>query len=57
MTKVRVYDIVMEDGTHSLQEITLAMKEDYDWTDVFQELDKVFMNSVESYSYKEIKDE
>jgi hypothetical protein len=54
MTKVCIYDIVMEDGTRSVQDVVLSMNEDFNWVDVFEELDKIFADSVESYSYKEV---
>lgn len=54
MKNLRIYDIVMEDGTHTLNDIILTMQEEYDWTDVFNELEKILTDSVASYSYKEI---
>ena len=56
MANLRVYDIVMEDGSKTLHDITLAMQSDYDWVDVFNELEKILTDSVESYSYEVISE-
>jgi hypothetical protein len=55
MANLRVYDIVMEDGTSSLSDIVLSMQADFDWVDVFNELEKILVEPVQSYSYEEIK--
>lgn len=54
MKNLRIYDIVLEDGTHTLKDVVLSMNEEYDWTDVFNELDKILSDSVSSYSYEEV---
>ena len=56
MANLRVYDIVMEDGSNTLHNITLAMQNDYDWVDVFNELEKILTDPVESYSYEVISE-
>ena len=55
MKNLRIYDILTEDGK-TLAEITLSMQEDFDWADVFDKLYDLTSESVESYSYKEIKE-
>ena len=55
MKNLRIYDILTEDGK-TLAEITLSMQEGFDWADVFDKLYDLTSESVESYSYKEIKE-
>jgi hypothetical protein len=56
MPNLRVYDIVMEDGKKSLSDIILSMQSDYDWVDVFNELEKILVEPVESYSYEVVNE-
>ena len=56
MANLRVYDIVMEDGKKSLSDIVLSMQSDYDWVDVFDELEKILVEPVESYSYEVVNE-
>jgi hypothetical protein len=54
MKKLRIYDIVMENGEKSFNDIVLEMTDDFDWTDVFFHIEKNLTYPVDSYSYEEI---
>ncbi len=54
MKKIRVYNIVMESGEKHLSDIILEMGMDFTWTDVFDEMEKILAENVDSYSYEEI---
>lgn len=56
MVNLRVYNIVMENGEQSLTDIILSMQSDYDWVDVFNELEKILVEPVESYSYEVVNE-
>jgi hypothetical protein len=55
MKNLRIYDILTEDGK-TLSDVQLSVQEDFDWADVFDKLYDLTSESVESYSYKEIKE-
>jgi hypothetical protein len=54
MKRLRIYDIVMESGEKSLNDIVLEMQNDFDWTDVFFAIEQNLTFPVDSYSYEEI---
>ena len=54
MKKIKVYNIVLENGTQHLGNIILEMGMDFTWTDVFDEMEKILAENVDSYSYEEI---
>ena len=56
MKNIRIYDILTEDGK-TLSDVQLSMQEDFDWADVFDKLYDFTTESVQSYSYEEIKEE
>ena len=56
MKNLRIYDILTEDGK-TLSDVQLSVQEDFDWADVFDKLYDLTSESVESYSYKEIKEQ
>ena len=54
MKKIKVYNIVLENGTQHLGDIILEMGMDFTWTDVFDEMEKILAENVDSYSYEEL---
>ena len=49
--RLRVYDILTEEGK-TLGEIVLSMPTDFEWVDVFNELEKIVAEPLKSYSYE-----
>jgi len=54
MKSLRVYDILTEEGS-TLSEVMMSMEHDFDWTDVFTELEKIVGEPIESYSYEVVE--
>jgi len=54
MKTLRVYNIVNENGQAWLGDITVQMQDDFSWVDVFDEVEKIVAEGVDSYSYEEI---
>jgi hypothetical protein len=59
MKSLRVYDIITEEGVTlaSLRnpDIIMSMQHDFEWTDVFIELEKMLGEPIESYSYEVVE--
>ena len=55
MKNLRIYDIVTEDGKSLADIQALLMPEDFDWVDVFNELEKIISEPIESYSYEVVE--
>jgi hypothetical protein len=59
MKSLRVYDILTEEGTalSTLRnpDIIMNMQNDFEWTDVFTELEKILDEPIESYSYEVVE--
>jgi hypothetical protein len=53
MKNVHVYDIRTEDG-ESLQDLIIPMDMGYEWMDVFEKVQGVYLDNVDSYSYTEV---
>lgn len=54
MKRLRIYDIMMESGEKSLNDIILEMNDDFDWSEVFFAIEQHLTFPVDSYSYEEI---
>jgi hypothetical protein len=55
MKKIRVYNIVLESGlNHHLHDMILEMSPDFSYVDVFDEMEKILAENVDSYSYEEL---
>jgi len=53
MKNVHVYDIRTEDGD-SLQDLIIPMDYEYNWMSVFDKVQSVYFDNVESFSYTEV---
>lgn len=53
MKNIHVYDIVTENGDR-LQDLIIPMDMEYDWMDVFEKVQNVYLDNVDSYSYTEV---
>ena len=54
MKRLRIYDIVMESGEKSLNDIILEVNDDFNYVDVFFTLEQNLTFPVDTYSYEEI---